>query len=316
MKNDCNSAPSTNDHSIIIKKLKRLTSGGRSLNAIHLNKKLNQIEKHLMLVLAGLLDFRGLDEECSFGDAVLTIPIDQLALRMSIKRDCFIKRTNKLVEKGYVIKKQNFSLDDKRQLESTYMLTDQIFVEYADELGLNLDTMSSCGGYSKNTGGVFNKYHNLHNSLFNDPPSEKKKNKKPKKPCVGRSPSVGQKDTHNFDKNLDDSFVPEIEDKTPLEEGLQGVQSPKTAKPIVTPAHNKMVLLFTPRPELKSYVHRNTILALTDDLIAKHGKMAVKAINRLYDDLLCEGSLGNFKWSVKMALSFFNVAMENVKNEN
>ena len=316
MQNGCNSVPSTNDPSSIIKKLKRLTSGGRSLNAIHLNKNLNQIEKHLMLVLAGLLDFRGLDEECSFGDVKLTIAVKYIVERMSMSRKHVMLYVDKLVQKGYVIKNHNFSPDDKRQLESTYMLTDQIFVEFAVSLGLDLDAMSSCGECPTVTGGVSHDHHNLPNSLFNDPPSEKKKNEKTKNARIGRSPSLRQKDARVLDKNLDDSFVPEIEDKTPLEEGLQGVQSPKTAKPIVTPAHNKMVLLFTPRPELKSYVHRNTILALTDDLIAKHGKMAVRAINRLYDDLLCEGSLGNFKWSVKMALSFFNVAMENVKNEN
>jgi DNA-binding MarR family transcriptional regulator len=316
MQNDCNSVPSKNDPSSIIKKLKRLTSGGRSLNAIHLNKNLNQIETHLMLVLAGLLDFRGLDEECSFGDAKLTIAMQQIANRMKMTIKGCRPHLSKLCEKGYVTKTHNFSADDKRQLESTFMLTDQIFVEYAEELGLDLDAMSSCGGGTIFPGGGNNIPYNLHNSLFNDPPSEKKKNKKPKKPCVGRSPSLRQKDTHNFDKNLDDSFVPEIEDKTPLEEGLQGVQSPKTAKPIVTPAHNKMVLLFTPRPELKSYVHRNTILALTDDLIAKHGKMAVKAINRLYDDLIAEDLCGKFEWSVKRTLSFFNEAMEKLKSES
>jgi DNA-binding MarR family transcriptional regulator len=296
----------------VLKKIKRLTSGGRSLNAIHLNKKLNQIEKHLMLVLAGLLDFRGLDEECSFGDAVLTIPIAQIAIRMSMSKRNVTTYINNLSTKGYVTKNQNYSPDDKRQLESTYMLTDQIFVEFAQELGLELEAMSSCGGCTTFTPPMHDVPYNIPYSLFNDPPSEKKKNNKDQKSCVGRSPSLCQKDTHIIN-NLDDSFAPEeIPNKIPPETKLQTPQQPKIVKLRVTPQHNHMVKMFTPMPRLKSFVHRNTILSFTDDLINDYGDFALKVIDQLYADFVNEELCGTFKWIQNDTLKFFHQAYDKV----
>jgi DNA-binding MarR family transcriptional regulator len=300
------------EQSSILKKIKRLTSGGRSLNAIHLNKNLNQIEKHLMLVLAGLLDFRGLDEECSFGDVVLTIPVNQIAIRMSITRRYVISYINKLSAKGYVTKKQNFSTDDKRQIESTYMLTDQIFVEYAAELGLDLDAMSSCGECSQITGGVSDGHHYLPNSAFNDP--EKNPPTKPGVPDFVVPPTTDQvgisQDVIHEENKLE--LIEAIEDIKP-EPKKRKPKAPKYKRPPVTQSHQKMVRIFTPKPELKSFVHRNDILFAVDELIQEYGEISHDVIDYLYRFLKSKNRCGEYRWIDGQMNKFFITALEEMK---
>jgi DNA-binding MarR family transcriptional regulator len=297
----------SSDTASILKKIKRLTSGGRSLNAIHLNKNLNQIEKHLMLVLAGLLDFRGLDEECSFGDAVLTIPVNQIAIRMSIKRNCVVSNINKLSKKGYVTKKQNFSPDDKRQIESTYMLTDQIFVEFAEELGIKLEPMSSCGGYLKDTGGVSERYHYLPNSLPNSIPEEKDiKSGVPNFISKKIDYQIGISNVGIADENSNSSvqgslpLIEVIEDIKPEPKNRKAKAS-KTGKATVADTKQKMIAMFRPKPSLKSFVTDKDIHFMTSQVLEKYGDHGHAIIDYLYKNQIKYKKCGELPWIVNEA---------------
>jgi hypothetical protein len=338
MQNDCNSVPSKNDPSSIIKKLKRLTSGGRSLNAIHLNKNLNQIEKHLMLVLAGLLDFRGLDEECSFGDAKLTIAISQIVIRMSMTdRSCRTHLSN-LCDKRYVIKVHNFSPDDKRQLESTFMLTDQIFVEYAEELGLDLDAMSSCGGGTIFQGGGNNIPYYLPN-VFNDPDSKpalsgKKENKNKIEDfntCGSRTEGDGLSlcqtdieepdqpavDTAHDNKEVDDIFPsqdisPKIQFQKKIDQLKADAPSeiPSEGYMVVTGWHRKMVAMFRPNKSVKSFVKDNDIYFITDEILKLYGQKGCVIIDSIYSYMRENGRCGQIAWNVNTVWQLVDAAKE------
>jgi hypothetical protein len=76
-----------------------------------------------------------------------------------------------------------------------------------------------------------------------------------------------------------------------------------------------MVQIFKPNPNLKSYVKTNDILGLTDYFITKHGDMALKAIDWLFNDLMDKDLCGAATWSVKHTKQAFYFALDQVKNE-
>jgi len=296
--------------------------GGRNLDAIYAMDDLTGIETAILIFLGGQLNFKNILH------SKVTISLNQISESIKFKKTAIKVAIKSLVDKGYLYLENNFDLRGFKT-ENTYSITDYLFNCYVEK-----NTMRHVVDSRFPTIDGRETASNL--PLFNDPDSEaerseEEKNEKTKNARVGRSPSPRQKDTRVI--NFDDSLVSgekklslggevklslggeTIPNKTPFENEFQAVKSPKIDKPIVTPAHNKMVLLFTPRPELKSFVHRNTILALTDELIGKHGKMAVKAINRLYTDLMKEDLCGSFPWSIKRTMSFFNEALEKLKED-
>lgn len=304
----------SSDTASILKKIKRLTSGGRSLNAIHLNKNLNQIEKHLMLVLAGLLDFRGLDDECSFGDAVLTIPVKQIAIRMSMTSRNVNIYINKLSNKGYVTKNQNFSHDDKRQLESTYMLTDQIFVEFAEELGLELEPMSSCGderrsggGCTTFRGGVNDVPYNLPNSLPNSIPEEKDiKSGVPNFISKKIDYQIGISNVGIANENSNSSVqgsLPLIEVTEDIKPEVKNrkIKASKTGKATVADTKQKMIAMFRPKPSLKSFVTDKDIHFMTSQVLEKYGDHGHVIIDYLYKNQIKYKKCGELPWIVNEA---------------
>jgi hypothetical protein len=263
-----------------------------------------------MLVLAGLLDFRGLDEECSFGDAVLTIPVNQIANRMSITRRSVISYINKLSAKGYVTKIQNFSPDDKRQLESTYMLTDQIFVEFAEELGLELGAMSSCGddlksrgGCSEITGGVISNHHYLPNSLPNSIPEEKDiKSGVPNFISKKIDHQIGISNVGIADENSNSS----VQGSLPTEDIKPGVKNrkakaSKTGKATVADTKQKMIAMFRPKPSLKSFVTDKDIHFMTSQVLEKYGDHGHAIIDYLYKNQIKYKKCGELPWIVNEA---------------
>jgi hypothetical protein len=66
---------------------------------------------------------------------------------------------------------------------------------------------------------------------------------------------------------------------------------------------------------LKSYVKTNDILGLTDYFIAKHGDLALKAIDWLFDTLMDQDLCGTATWSVKHTKQAFNNALQHVLEE-
>jgi hypothetical protein len=258
--------------------------GGRNLSAVYAMDNLTGIETAIMIFIGGRLDFR------DFAHSKVTASTAEISQEIKFSRNAVKNGLRGLSEKSFLFIENNF---DERgfKIENTYSITDYFFQCYKEKMLCHV-----VDGLEKAIDGL-EKASNL--PLFNDPEFEAERSEEEKKEPIknardGHSPSLCQEDA----RGLDNSFVSDKEEKT---------------KPRVTAAHNKMVILFTPRPELKSYVHRNTILALTDELIGKHGKMAVKAINRLYDDLIAEDLCGKFEWSVKRTLSFFNEALEKIE---
>lgn len=305
------------------------------MNAIHLNKNLKQIEKHLMLVLAGLLDFRGLDEECSFGDAMLTIGMDQIANRMSLTDRACRTHLSNLCDKRYVIKVHNFSPDDKRQLESTFMLTDQIFVEYAEELGLDLDAMSSCGGGTIFQGGRNNIPHYLPN-VFNDPdsnpaPSGKKENKNKNEDlnmCGSRAEGDGLSlcqtdieepdqptvDTAHDNKKVDDIFIKPVKEQ--FQKKIDQLKAdapseiPSEGYMVVTGWHRKMVAMFRPNKSVKSFVKDNDIYFITDEILKLYGHKGCAIIDSIYSYMRENGRCGQIAWNVNTVWQLVDAAKE------
>lgn len=125
----------------IIKIIKKVTNGGRNLWAIHENTELSQIEKHLMLTIAAYADFTKLDSECSYCESKTALSINRLLKLMSLKdRGTMIKYAEGLEEKGYIKKIQTFSEDDKKYETNAFIITDKIFVVYAQKENLDLDS--------------------------------------------------------------------------------------------------------------------------------------------------------------------------------
>jgi hypothetical protein len=110
------------------------TSSGHSLNAIH-DSNLNQIEKHLMLVLGSELNY------CKeFANQYRFISLNTFAEKLSINKRTVIRILNGcvmkgkkmpgLIEKGYIVKRISSKEEQGKGWANHYCLTTKIFDEY------------------------------------------------------------------------------------------------------------------------------------------------------------------------------------------
>lgn len=270
------------------------------MEAIYTLNDLTGIETSLLIYLGSKLNFK------DFHHSKVTASVTQISKAIKFKSSAIKSAIKSLTDKSYLIVENNFDANGFK-IENTYSISDYLFQCYVESkvcqvVDSRLPTKCQVVDSRLPTSKI----------PYSMPSSENQKNDNSENARVGRSPSLCQKDARVLDKNLDDSFVPEIPNQIPFENGLPISGEPKASKPMVTLSHNKMVLMFTPRPELKSFVHRNTILAFTDDLIIKYGELAHNAINKLYDNLVAEELCGAARWSIKRTTDVFNLALKEV----
>ena len=281
--------------------------GGRCLEAIYTIKDLTGVETSLLIYLGSQLNFK------DFHHSKVTVSVNQISTAIKFKSSAIKSAIKSLSNKSYLMIENNFD-EFGFKIENTYSISDYLFQCYVESKACQVvdsreTTMCQVVDSRETTS-------YLPSSIPEEiQSSKKKKNNKDQKSCVGRSPSLRQKDTHIIN-NLDDSFVPEENsNKIPIEKQSNPLQPLQTVKPIVTPQHNKMVSIFTPNPELRSYVKRNDILSITDHFISKHGDVALKAIDWLFDYVMERDLCGTAKWSIKHTKQAFNDALQHVLDE-
>lgn len=99
-------------------------SGGRHLNAISHSKTLSMLEKHFMLTIGSLIDFR------DFENSAYYISVKKLAELMSCGERTILKLVRSLNDKKYLVVENRFD-ENKRQMSNLYALSPLIFEEYA-----------------------------------------------------------------------------------------------------------------------------------------------------------------------------------------
>jgi DNA-binding MarR family transcriptional regulator len=267
-----------------------LYSGGRHLNAVDFNTTLNMNQKHLLLVLGNQLDFRDVVKSKRY------ISVKSLSEKMSCSQRTVHTITSELKAMGYIEIEHRF--EDNKQKSNYYSITDKVFREYYDKIG-----SANCAG-----GGM----HGLQTEI-------------PKKELPHENsilvPNIeGEKVAQSAPtpKECIFSVIGEegVESKIKPEGKKKKAKAPKHNRPPVTQSHQKMVRIFTPKPELKSFVHRNDILFAVDELIEEYGEVSHKVIDYMYQYMKKNNKCGEYPWIVGRINDLFSRAFDDLKGKS
>jgi len=263
-------------------------SGGRHLNAISHSKNLNMLEKHFMLTIGSLIDFR------DFENSAYYISAKKLSELMSCTERTILKLVKSLNDKKYIIVENRVD-KNKRQMSNLYALSPLIFEEYATLW------------YERSSGGRVNDVHTV-TPLEELPQEENTILGVPNIVCASAPTPNQEVDQSIVDIKLESKIKPEAKKKKP--------KTPKYSRPPVTQSHQKMARIFTPRPELKSFVHRSDIFFAVDELIEEFGDISHKVIEHLYQWSKKSDMCGNIKWDPKELREYFLGSLEEIKDHD
>lgn len=104
--------------------------GGRHLDAIALNDRLQGVQKAVMFAIASQMNVRGDFREERW------IYVSTLIRRSGFKRSAVLKATGELTERGYLAKRPQKKQGDR--LPVLYQLTDKIFAEFQADNSIRL----------------------------------------------------------------------------------------------------------------------------------------------------------------------------------
>lgn len=263
-------------------------SGGRHLNAISHSKNLNMLEKHFMLTIGSLMDFK------DFENSAYYISVKKLAELMSCGERTILKLVRSLNDKKYLVVENRFD-ENKRQMSNRYALSPLIFEEYA-----TLWSASRAGGrvHDVQTVTPLEELPQKENTILGVPNI-----------VCACAPTPNQNNEAAIDEAREEVKIkPEAKKKKP--------KAPKYSRPPVTQSHQKMARIFTPRPELKSFVHRSDIFFAVDELIDEFGEISHKVIDHLYQWSKNYDKCGNIKWDVQTLRGYFLNALEDLKDHD
>jgi hypothetical protein len=230
-------------------------SGGRHLNAISHSKNLSMLEKHFMLTIGSLIDFR------DFENSAYYISAKKLAELMSCTERTILNLVRSLNDKKYIIVENRFD-ENKRQMSNLYALSPLIFEEYATLW------------YERSSGGRVNDVHTV--TPLEELPQENTILGVPNIVCAC-APTPNQNNEVSIDEvKVEKKIKPEAKNKKP--------RAPKYTRPPVTQSHQKVGRIFIPdsRYVKKTYYDKTAMFFLIDEFLTKHGEVGHKAIDELY----------------------------------
>jgi DNA-binding MarR family transcriptional regulator len=264
-------------------------AGGRLLKAISANKNLKAYEKLVMLTLGGELDYKDFEHSQRY------ISVAQFSELTSLSRDTVFRVISKLCQNGYIIRENRFD-ENNRQQSNLYSLTPKIFTEWV--------CANSTEGSCQPRGGVANSHSNL-------PQKEL-----PKKNTILGVPNIVCACAPTPNQNIGDPIDEvKVEKKIKPEAKKRKAKASKYTRPPVTQSHQKMARIFTPKPELKSFVHRNDILFAVDELIEEFGEVCHNVIEYFYQWAKNNDKCGNIRWSHEVLRDCFLTAKRKMESE-
>jgi len=303
----------------VLRKIKRLTNGGRSLNAIHFNQNLNQIQTHMMLVLASSIDFRGLDDAVSFKDNHALVSLSTLCIKMKSSKPTVVKTIKELIEMGYVIKVQTFDEKTNSYSENAYYVTDKIFFEYAEILGIDLKSLSHNGNASTEGGKdpLLGVVKNLNNYIPNSSP--KKENKISKDILqktdgdADASPHINQNDISNCSQEQEKTKNVTKPSKSNSKRSKEPIGR-KTSKTLFNAVFRR---IRQPHEHAKQYIYSPPAGAmnLVFDRIWKLYP-DVRLFRHVYDEVSEKRMLGAIDWIPNQIQEIFEHAKIEIESQN
>jgi DNA-binding MarR family transcriptional regulator len=272
------------------------TSGGIALNAVFAMLDLGALETLVMIFFGSRTDFRNQKAIAP------TVSKREISKNTRIGISTLKRILKSLVEKGYLYVVNNFD-EDGFQLESTYHLTDYLFMKYAE-----LSHVMFEGARREPPGGSERASVITSVAIPSEvdfPFSEEKENKinqisknSRDREAEGEPRSLHQNDIHpaQFEQRTDSPMANTAH--TDLDVDFSDTVSiKKSSTPKVTKWHRKMVLIFKPGPQTKSYVRDNDILFMTDEIFEKYGDNARWMIDDLYSWAKDNDKFGKLKWN-------------------
>lgn len=259
-------------------------SGGRHLNAISHSKNLNMLEKHFMLTIGSLIDFR------DFENSAYYISAKKLSELMSCTERTILKLVKSLNDKKYIIVENRVD-KNKRQMSNQYALSPLIFEEYA--------TLWS----ERSSGGRVNDVHTV--TPLEELPQEN---------TILGVPNIVCASAHTPNQN-NEVAIDEVREEVKIkpEAKKKKAAAPKYTRPPVTQSHQKVGRIFIPdsRYVKKTYYDKNTMFFVVDEFLKKYGEAGHKAIDELYKECKAQNMCGRSEFD----LGFIEDSLEaSVKN--
>lgn len=288
-------------------------AGGRCLNAVYHRDDLTGIQTAIMIYFGGRLDFR------DFLHSKITVSVSQICKAIKFKETAVKRAIKELIEMGYIYVENNF---DERgfKIENTYSISDYFFKCYVDSLLSHVvDSRETTYDSRETTSNI---------PVFNDPLSEAQRSEEKENKINQISKNSRDREAEGEPRSLHQNDIKQrlLEQRTdsPMANSAHDDVNEidffdtekKTKLPKVTKWHRRMVMIFKPDIELKSFVRDNDILFLTDEIFEKYGDLAKEMIDDVYAWAKDNGKLGKIKWKANRVWEAMDIAKNKIEGKN